>query len=309
MSKGPWLAAGAVALVAAGWTYLQPSDSASTTTAPIPSPEVPPRAVDTPAAPTPVSLPSARPAASAAAAAPPPTGPLANDSPAELLRKVQLGFGSGNALQAQEAANVLQFCAQAGNAAENLHAARDSLSIMPAALRKFIDSFGGISNEQIDRAQSDGRRCQVFDEATLARRGELFQKAYEGRAPGASMAYVIWLGHDGKAGADPAVVDKLQADVRQLAERGDLGTLTTLAFSVDPQPLGMSRIEREACKQAWLRIVGEGNPGSAASSGQLIAKLERFSSGTPLTPEQLREAQALADKIFDAHKRRDGGGS
>lgn len=308
MSKGPWLAAGAIALATAGWMYSQGSDSAPSTAVPIPAPEVPPVAVDTHLAPTPVSPSSAGPAASAAPVTPPPAGPLANDSAAELLRKVQLGFGSGSALEAQEAANVLQFCAQAGKAAENLHAARDTLSIMPAAIRKFINSFGGISNEQIDRAQSDGRRCQVFDDVTLARRGEMFQKAYEGGAPGASMAYLIWLSHDGKVEADPAVVDRLQADVRQLAEHGDLGTLTTLAFSVDPQPFGMSRIEREACKQAWLRIVGEGNPGSAASNGELIAKLERFSNATPLTAEQLREAQALADQLFDAHRRQRGNG-
>jgi hypothetical protein len=308
VSKGPWIAAVAIAFATAGWMYLRWPDSEAAAAAPPPTPASPSMAADTRAAPAPEPPPSVKPTASAAAAQPAPTGPFANESSAELLRKVQQGFGSGSAQEAQEAASVLQFCAQAGKAAENLHAARDTLSIMPAAIRKFINSFGGISNEQIDRAQSDGRRCQVFDEATLARRGELFQKAYEGGAPGAAMSYLIWLSHDGKTEADPAVVDRLQADVRQLADRGDFGTLTALAFSVDPQPLGMSRIEREACKQAWLRIVGESNPGSAASNGELIAKLERFSSATPLTAEQLREAQALADQLVDAHQRHKGNG-
>ncbi|WP_329719790.1 hypothetical protein [Ideonella sp.] len=298
----------AIAFATAGWMYLRWPDSEAAAAAPLPAPAAPPMAADTRAARAPEPPPSVAPTASAASAQPAPTGPFANESSAELLRKVQLGFGSGSAQEAQEAASVLQFCAQAGKVAESLHAARDTLSIMPAAIRKFVNSFGGISNEQIDRAQSDGRRCQVFDEATLARRGELFQKAYEGGAPGAAMSYLIWLSHDGKAEADPAVVDRLQADVRQLAERGDLGTLTALAFSVDPRPLGMNRIEREACKQAWLRIVGDGNPGSAESNGALIAKLERFSNATPLTAEQLREAQALADQLVDAHRRQRGNG-
>lgn len=303
MSKGPWIAAVAIALAGAGWMYSRSSASVPSTAVPLSAPEALPQAAEPSAAPTPVSPPSAVASASAASAMPPP-GPFGNDSAADLLRNVQLGFGSGSAQEAQEAANVLQFCAHAAKAAEAMQVTRDTISLMPESIRKFLDSFGGITDEKIANAQSDGRRCQVFDDATLARRGELFQKAYEGGAPSAAMSYLTWLTYDGKAEADAAVVDKLQAEARQLAQAGDFGALSSYAFMVDSQAYGTSRTEREAYKEAWLRIADEGNPGSAASSRELIAKLERFSKLPPLTPEQQREADALAQQVHDAYHRR-----
>ncbi|MFZ5551234.1 MAG: hypothetical protein ACOZJX_21240 [Pseudomonadota bacterium] len=261
------------------------------------------RATPSAGAPASAAPPAWAASAASAAAAKPPTGPFANDSAAELLRKVQLGLGGGSAREAQEAASVLQFCAHAAKSAESLPSARDTLSLMPKFILKFIDALGGISDEQVAQAQADARRCQVFDEATLARRGEMFQKAYEGGAPNAAMPYLTWLVSDGQAEADPAVVEKLQADVRQLAQAGDFGTLMAFAFMVDSQPYGASRTEREAYKEAWLRIAGEGNPGNAASSRVLIDNLERFSRVAPLTAEQQQEAQALAQQVYDAYRR------
>jgi hypothetical protein len=262
----------------------------------------PPLAVDARVA-APAPPPSAVWAASAPSK-PPAAGPFENESASELLRKVQLGLGGGSAQQAQEAADVLQFCAHAANAAEAMQVTRDNFSLVPAAIREFISSFGGITNEKIDRAQGDGRRCQVFDEATLARRGELFQKAYEGGAPNAATAYLTWLAYDGKADADPAVLEKLQGEVREAARSGDFGTLSSFAFMADAQAFGASRTEREAYKEAWLRMVGEGDPGSAASSRELIARLEGFSKLQPLTAGQQREADALAQQVYDAYHRR-----
>jgi hypothetical protein len=224
-----------------------------------------------------------------------------------LLRKVQLGLGGGSAQEALEAANVLQNCVQATSAAAGLQATRDDPSILPPSVKKFLRSLGGLTNEKLlDGARNDERRCQVFDEATLARRGELFQKAYEGGAPGAAMAYLTWLGNDGKADADPAVVERLQADVRRLAESGDFGTLASFAFMPDAQAYGASRVDREAYKAAWLRIVDDSGAGGSTSSRELIEKLERFSKLPPLTAEQQSEAAALAQKIYDNYHRRSG---
>jgi hypothetical protein len=164
-------------------------------------------------------------------------------------------------------------------------------------------SFGGVTNDQITRAQREESRCQVFDSATLARRGELFQKAYEGGAPGAAMAYLIWLTYEGKEGADRAVVESLQAEVRKSAQGGDFGTLAAFAFSTDPQGYGTSAPEREAYRQAWLRIVEEANPGSATPSRELIAKLQRLSRTPALTEEQQLEAKALAQQVYEAYRR------
>jgi len=298
---GPLLVLSAAALLAAGWLWWPGSGEGTSKVVAVPAPEARPVAADALPAPVP---PSPAAPASAVSTKPPQPGPFANDSAAELLRKVQLGFGGGSAQQAQEAAGVLQFCAHAPKTAEGLQTARETLSIMPKFIRKFIDSFGGISDELVDRAQADARRCQVFDEATLARRGEMFQKAHEGGAPGSAMPYLTWLVTDGKAEADPAVVDRLRAEVRQLAQDGDFGTLTSFAFTVDSQAYGASRTEREAYKQAWLRIAGEGDSANAASSRELIDKLERFSRLAPLTTEQQQEMQALAQEVYDAYHRR-----
>jgi hypothetical protein len=190
--------------------------------------------------------------------------------------------------------------------AESMHTARDLLWLLPESIKEAIEGF--ITNEQIDSLQSHARRCQVFDEATLARRGELFQQAYEGGAQGAATSYLSWLTQDGKADADPAVVGKLQADVRQAARGGDFGTLASFAFMVDPEPFGASRTEREAYKEAWLRIAAEGGPGNAAASRELIARLERLANLPPLTAEQQRQAEALAQAVYEANRQHNGKG-
>ncbi|MGM9489288.1 hypothetical protein [Ideonella sp. YS5] len=246
-------------------------------------------------------------ASSASSAAPVTKDPFDSESAADLQRKVQLGFG-GRPDEALAAAHALQACAHAVGATEAMFTTRDNLSILPAAVRKLLASFGGVTNDQIARAQRQESRCQVFDSATLARRGELFQKAYEGGAPGAAMAYLTWLTYDGKEGADPAVVQGLQADVRKSAQGGDFGTLASFAFLTDAKPFGANPAEGEAYRQAWLRIVDEANPGSAASSREVIAKLQQISPTSPLTEAQQLEVKALAQQVYEAYRRRQNGG-
>lgn len=299
MRTRSWAAvAASVALAGGAWVVSRTSSPDAAT--PRIAVSMPPAADSVAMAPP---VPSASAASTVAAQPSPLPQPAHQDSAADLLRKVQLGFG-GSALQAQEAANVLQSCAHAAESADSLQTVRETWSMVPKFIRKFIDSLGGITDEHVERAQADARRCQVFDEATLARRGELFEKAHEGGAPGSTMPYLTWLTHDGRMQADPAVVENLQAELRQLAQGGDFGTLMAFAFTLDPQPYGASPMEREAYKQAWLRIVEDGGPGSGASSRELIAKLERLAHVAPLTDQQQQEVQAMAQKVYDEFRRR-----
>lgn len=302
MNKRRLLALTVVALLAAGWLWWRGSAEAPASVAAAGMPEAWRSADDAGDAPPPAPVQPS----SAASAAPtkPVHGPFENESAADLLRKVQVGFGDGSAQQALEAANVLQFCAHAEKAADAMRTTRGIVSLLPEALQEFLGSLGGITDEQVERAQHDARRCQVFDDAALARRGELLKKAHEGGAQGAAMALLNWFNQDGKADADPALVGKLQAEVRQAALDGDFGTLAAFAFMVDAQPYGASPTEREAYKQAWLRIADDGGPGNSAQSRALIEKLEKLSMLAPLTAAQQREAEALAQQLYDAHRRR-----
>lgn len=303
MRRRSWLAVAAVALLGAGWLAWRsaPSDArrappaaelpATAETSAVP-PTLPPTAVTASSAATPTAT-----AAPASPASAPP-----RDSAADLLRKVQLGL-DGTARQAQEAADVLQSCAHAAENADKLRTAREIWSMVPNFIKKFVDSLGGLSEEQVETAQADARRCQVFDEATLARRGELFRKAHEGGAAGSALPYLTWLTQDGKGEADEATIGQLQAEVRGQAQGGDFGTLAAFAFTVDPRTYGATPMEREAYKQAWLRIVADGDTAAAASNGELIAKLERFSRVSPLTAEQQQQARALAQQVYDNYRR------
>ena len=301
MKKGSWLAVVAVVALGAGWLAWRASPSEARASAPA---GALPAAAGPGALPPPVPSPARVASAEAKPAAAAPNSPASappRDSAADLLRKVQVGL-DGSAIQSLEAANVLQSCAHAAESAEGMRSARELWSMVPAFIKKFVDSLGGISDEQVERAQDDARRCQVFDEATLARRGELFRKAYEGGAPASAVPYLIWLTHDGQGQADAATTAQLQAEVRNLAQAGDFATLAAFAFTVEPQTYGASPVEREAYKQAWLRIIRDGDPAVAASNAELIAKLERLSRASPLTAQQQQQAQAMAQKVYDSYR-------
>jgi hypothetical protein len=319
-AKGWWWASAGVALAAIGvavWPHAQP-------------------AADSPAAgaqtgtqawgsPSPFALPASGVPASAAigagpsAAAKPGAGapawaaasqPLLPpvETPSESLRKVQLALGGGMPEDALAAGQALQFCAHAAAVADSMHQGRDLAPLAPPEIRKALDKLGAVTNEQIDRAEQERRRCQVFDAATLSRAGELLRKAYEGGAPGAATPYLSWLQGDGKGQATPALVATLQAQVRAAIEAGEMTALVPAAFG-SASDLGATPVQGQAYREAWLRISDELNPGSAAATKTLLDSIDQLRHAAPLTAEQQREADALAQKIVDAwHARMHKGG-
>ncbi|MFG6432953.1 hypothetical protein [Roseateles sp. LYH14W] len=228
------------------------------------------------------------------------------ESPTESLRKVQLGLHGGTAEDALIAARTLQHCAMMSKAPEGLFAVRDQPDMVPANVRKAIKDMGGeerVSNETIARAQSDQRRCQVFDAATLARSGELLQKAYDGKAAGAAMAYLQSLqAHDAKGEADPALIARLQADVRQTAQAGDPDTLMSLAMASGnlARDLGITPIQRSGYRNAYVQIQDERIPGMGTAMAKIIDAVAQMNSSAPLTTTQQREADALAKQLVNA---------
>ncbi|KQW49778.1 hypothetical protein ASD88_25005 [Pelomonas sp. Root662] len=231
------------------------------------------------------------------------------ESPTESLRKVQLGLNGGTAEDALTAARTLQHCAMMAKAPEALFSVRDQPELMPANVRKAIKDMGGeerVSNETLARAQSEQRRCQVFDAATMARSGELFQKAHDGKAAGAAMAYLQSLqAPDAKGKADPALIASLQANVRKAADAGDPDTLMPLAMASGDlaRDLGITPIQRNAYRNAYVQIQDERMPGMGKAMAKIIDAVAQMGSPAPLTAVQQREADALTTQIVDASRR------
>ncbi|KQV55582.1 hypothetical protein ASC95_28985 [Pelomonas sp. Root1217] len=231
------------------------------------------------------------------------------ESPTESLRKVQLGLNGGTAEDALKAAKTLQQCATAAKAPEALFAVRDQPDLLSANVKKAIKDMGGeegVSNEQIAHAQREQRRCQVFDAATLASSDELLQKAYDGKAAGAAMAYLQALqAPDAKGKADPALIAKLQADVRQAAQAGDPDTLTALAMASGDAALGMgiTPTQRNGYRNAYVQIQEERMPGMGKTMGKIVDAISQMIPSAPLTATQQREADALTKQVVDAWRR------
>jgi hypothetical protein len=231
------------------------------------------------------------------------------ESPTESLRKVQLGLNGGTAEDALKAAQTLQHCSMMSKAPEALFALRDQPDLMPANVKKALKDMGGeegVSNETITNAQRDQRRCQVFDAATLARSGELLQKAYDGKAPGAAMAYLQSLqAPDAKGKADPALIAKLQADVRQAAQAGDPDTLMSLAMASGDMALGMgiTPTQRSGYRNAYVQIQDERMPGMGKTMGEIVDAVSQMNPSGPLTAAQQREADALTKQVVDTWRR------
>ncbi|HEY8880594.1 MAG TPA: hypothetical protein VIN03_23690 [Roseateles sp.] len=256
----------------------------------------------------------AQPPASAANALAPPGRPSVSffppkDVPGEALRKVQLALNGGSAVDALRAAHVLADCAQASQVVDALFTVRDQRREVPDAVRQIVDDPGGVTQEKIEQAQHEQRRCQVFDAGTLARRGELFQKAYEGGAQGSALSYLQWLqspddlsGRAGRKG-DPALLARLQAEVRSAAESGDMSVLPVLAFATGDtgRQLGISPTQQQAFKEAWLLVLVDGVPGNVAQLRKAIDA--QFAPSAPLTSAQQSEADALTKRVFDAWRR------
>lgn len=319
-SKGWWWAAAGVTLAALGvavWPHAQPAADSPAASAPAgaqpwgsPSPFALP-ASGTQASATAAARPAAaaKPGASAAAGAAasrPPLPPV--ETPAESLRKVQLALGGGTPEEALAAGQTLQFCAHAPAVADSMHQGRDLAPLAPPEIKKALDKLGAVTNEQIDRAEQERRRCQVFDTATLSRAGELLRRAYEGGARGAATPYLSWLQGDGQGQATPVLIATLQAQVRASIEAGEMMALVPAAFG-SASDLGATPVQGQAYREAWLRITDELNPGSAAATKTLFDSIDQLRHAAPLTAEQQREADALAQRIVDAwHERMKKGG-
>lgn len=231
-------------------------------------------------------------------------------SPAEALRKVQLAIGGGTPKEVLEAAQLLQACSYSQGSVEALHAMRDRPDDMPEATKKMMDGFGGVTNETIEFAQRHARQCQAFDAATMARRNELFQRAWEGGAEGGAAAYLGALQNPmEKQKADPALIAKLQADVRKAAAGGDADALLQMATATgdSAQGLGVTPVQRAGYKAAWKIIQDEKFPGvnmGAVMEKTLAPVFDLVKPAKPLTAAEQAAADALAQQVLEAWRRK-----
>jgi len=262
---------------------------------------------------TPPDLPVAPPAVATAAspAIAPASGPpvLPVETAAESLRKVQLALSGGSAQDDLAAAITLETCAHADKTATDLVQGRDAVKWLPPEVKKALGNLPPISDEMIERAQREQRRCQVFDAATLARRGEFYRRAYERGAEGAALFYLTWLTTDGAQDKpDPELMARLQAGVRGDAQAAFLPTLASFAFAgrYTADKAGADAVQAHAYKEAYFRIVEESSHGQSPSARELAARLPTAGQPEPaLTQQQQRDAEALTLQIVSAwHQRR-----
>lgn len=315
----------AFAVISTGtWLYKRPPPAE----APLPSPqaqasqaasgvapaEPPAQAASTAASAAPVQAAAARASASA-----PDYSAMAKkameqaNSPAEALRKVQVALGGGTPKEVLEAAQMLQMCSMMAGAPGALYAMRDGANGVPEPLKKMMDAGGGV-NKVIESAEGQARRCQVFDQATLGRSKELFQRAYEGGAEGGASAYLNALQNPlEKEKADPALIAKLQAEVRKAAAGGDADALLHLAMATgdSARDLGVTPVQRAGYKVAWKTIQDEKFPG--IGMGDIMEKamataFDQAKSTKPLSAAEQAEAAALAQQVVDAWRRKRKGG-
>jgi hypothetical protein len=291
---------GAVALVVGGW-LLNPSAEAPNPPSPaatlpgsLPQPGLEAK-VDAPTQPASAAMPAGVPA------------PLRTQDPwtSDELRWVRLGLEEdATPAQARRAADVLARCEQAEHAIQFAYSVRDQ----GGALRQTFEKTPGFNMDGwIKEKQDFQRRCQLFDAATLARRGELLRRAYEGKLPDMARQYLLWL-NTNRAAATPELLGKLQREVRQTAEDGDLETLMFYNHSFGA--LGETEMQRQAYKEAALRIWTEmfGPAGSQERRDSMdrVEKMRREWGWTPpaLSTAEHHEADALTERIVDAWRKR-----
>ncbi|MBW8843857.1 MAG: hypothetical protein JF607_02615 [Burkholderiales bacterium] len=208
--------------------------------------------------------------------------------------------------QARKAAEVLARCEHANDEIEFAYGVRDQ----GGPLRQTFEKNPGFNMDQwIKEKQDVQRRCQFFDAATLARRGDFLKRAYEGELPGMALEYLLWLNaHANQAAATPELLGKLQREVRQTAEDGDLETLSTYIYSFGA--LGETAMQRQAYKEAWLRILIEMSGPAATKesrdSMENVEKMMRQGRWAPpaLSVDEQREADALTERVVDAWRKR-----
>lgn len=309
----------AFAVIGTGtWLYKRPPAAE----APLPGPQAQASQAASgvaPAGPAPVASTPAFVAPAQASASAPDYSALAKKayeqsrSPAEALRKVQLALGGGTPKEVLEAAQTLQGCSYGAGSVEALHAVRDRTVDLPESVKKMMDGFGGVTNDTIKFAEAEARRCQVFDAATMARRSELFQRAWEGGAEGGAAAYLSALQNPmEKVKADPALIAKLQADVRKAAAVGDADSLLQMAMATgdSAQGLGVTPVQQAGYKAAWKAVQDERFPG--VNMGTIMEKsmapaFEMAKPAKPLTAAEQAAADALAQQVIEAWRRKQKG--
>jgi hypothetical protein len=304
-------AAGAIALVLAaggGWLLNRATDAPALAAGP---PAASVRRMLEP----PLTEAKAEVAAAPASAAAPVARPslrMPTQLTADELRNVQLALeGSASPADTWEAARILSICKGVDGAVESVYRLRDHAD---TGWRLLEQSPGFRTDKLIAEMQNAQRRCQIFDAATLARRGELLKRAYEGGAKDAALDYLLWLNAESKQTVNPELLGKLQREARQTAEDGDFKALVVYSHAFDPK-LGATPVQRQAYKEAWLRVQTEmSGPAMAQASRDSIENLEKMMSQSGAAPpalsaEQQREADALTERVVGAwRKRQDRGG-
>jgi hypothetical protein len=297
----------------AGWLKSRPTDAPARTAgesaaAPAPYEPLRPEAkAEAAAAPPSAAAPLA--ASSPGAGLPP---PAPRGTPADELRKVQMALqGGATPKEMLAAATLLSACPHADQAVEAMYHVRDQPTPEMQALNK---ATGLRPNDMIAQQQDLQRRCQAFDAATLARSGELFKRAYDGGAEGSALPYLQWLNGEGKREANPELLARLQREARQSAEDGDFMALNAYSLAFDPAPLGATPLQRQAYKEAFLRIQAEmGGPAMEKAMRGMIENVEKSivpwgAAPPPLGADQQREADALARRVVDAWRKRQSQG-
>ncbi|WP_343639928.1 hypothetical protein [Roseateles sp.] len=306
-SGAAWAAIAVVTVLVAGGWLMKRSEVPAPAAEPAPSPAANPQ-------PSSTTVPSFQTASGASPAVPtlPPattSAPLPLASPAEALRRVQLALdGAGTSRDMLDAASMLSACQGADMAAEHMYRERDQ----PSPGGQQLQRITGLSSQERIRLQQDFQRhCQVFDAATIARQGELFKRAYDGGARDAALPYLQWLAGSGRP-IDPELRGRLQRDARQTAEDGDFIALTSYSFAFNASTLGITEVQRQAYKEAWLRIQGLMSGAEMERASRIsMADMEKLmgqwgAAPSALSADQQREADALTAQVIDAWRKRQG---
>lgn len=227
------------------------------------------------------------------------------------LRKVQLALeGNTSPADARQAASILSICQGANAAADMAYKLRDQGD----ATWRQLEKHTGFSAEKfIEVSQDTVRRCQVFDAATLARKGELLKHAYEGGAKDAALDYLVWLRAENKRAVDPALLSELQRDARRSAEDGNFEALVVFSQTFDPT-LGITLVQRQAYKEARFLIEAEtSGQAMATASREAMEKFEKaMTQWSPaprtLSAEEQREADSVTARVLAAWRKHHGRG-
>lgn len=231
---------------------------------------------------------------------------------AEAFQEVQRTLqGPATAREQLQAATFLNVCKGADAAVKAMFAMRDQQH----PVHRQLESQYGESEmrKAIEGQQELQRRCQVFDTATLARASELFKAAYEGGEKEAAIPYLLWLSTEGRRSARPELLNKLQGDIQEVAEDGELTALWQLSMLPSTRTFGHSEVQRQAYRAA-LRLINR-----EMLVAELAAQLEASSEATEkdlahwvaapaLSPEERRDAEALAARVFERWRKRQASG-